>query len=697
MCYVDIDINRVSVYDVPTHDYRLQACYLMYHPLILALCVTLYWITLGISGGLLLRYTINKTGIFFLLGVLGSVALLVISSFSLNSTPETAALPIGIPGFPLHFCWDALSAFFVLLLSVASIGIGLFSSHYFRHVDSRTQSLLFFNYHWFLVSMVWVFLAADTYSFLIAWEFMALSSYFLIVAFKSSPETSYAGFLYLLIAHLSAVAILFSFAVMSPAQTDFTFEAMRHGQLSTTETYLAFILALVGFGAKAGLLPLHVWLPEAHPAAPSPISALMSGVMLTTAIYGMLRVFFDLLSNQNIAVNCGLVVLIAGLLSALLGVILAAMQTDMKRLLAYSSIENMGIIVLAIGLALLFNSAHLSLFAALALVAALFHCFNHALFKSLLFLCTGNVLHATGERNLGKLGGLIAHMPWVAGFALVGTLAMAGVPPLNGFFSEWLLMQAFLFSPNIPTHYLNMLIPVAAAAFALSIGLAAYVLVKFYGIIFLGQPRETKLKQAEDAAFFEKLGLGWFATLCILTGLFPFPLLQALNQLTANLLNQPGPSLTQHSSWLFLTPTHHLSRGSYSPLLLFCFIVLLAALLYLMIRWCYHGQFRRSAAWDCGHPLQTARMQDTAEGFGQPIKHIFSQFLYVRLKVPTAFDTSPVYFSQTGDRFWQALYEPMLQLILMGAKLVSKLQQGRISHYLLYSFLTLLLLLWWSI
>lgn len=665
-------------------------------PLIVALSITLYWILLGICGCLLLRYTMNNTRTVFLLGVLGSITLLFISGFFLNNTPSTLTLPIGIPGFPLHFCWDPLSAFFVLLLSMASIGIGLFSSHYFRHVDSRTQSLLFFNYHWFLASMVWVFLAADAYGFLMAWEFMALSSYFLIVAFKSSPETSFAGFLYLLIAHLGAVAILFSFTVLSPEQLDFSFAAMRHALLSPTQANLAFILALIGFGAKAGLLPLHVWLPEAHPAAPSPVSALMSGIMLKTAVYGMLRVFFDLLSNQPLTANCGLIVLLAGLFTALLGVILAAMQTDMKRLLAYSSIENIGIIVLAIGLAFLLNKANLPVFTALALVAALLHSFNHSLFKSLLFLCTGNVLHATGERNLGKLGGLIAHMPWVAGFALIGTLAIAGIPPLNGFFSEWLLVQALLFSPKIPIPYLAMLIPVAAAAFALSVGLAAYVMVKFYGIIFLGKPRETKLKHAEDAALFERLGLGWFAAWCILIGLFPFPLLQRLNQLTATLLNQPTHSVSNQSSWLFLTPTQF-SRGSYSPFLLFCFIALIVALVYQVIRGLYHGQFRRSAAWDCGYPLQTARMQDTAEGFGQPIKHIFSQFLYIRLKIPTAFDKTPVYSSKTDDRFWYLMYWPVLRLTFIGANLLSKLQQGRISYYLLYSFLTLLLLLWWSI
>jgi hydrogenase-4 component B len=240
---------------------------------------------------------------------------------------------------------------------------------------------------------------------------------------------------------------------------------------------IAFLLALAGFGAKAGLLPLHVWLPEAHPAAPSPVSALMSGVMLKTAIYGLLRVTFDLLHGQ--LWWWGVIALVLGLATALFGVLFATVQTDMKRLLAYSSIENIGIIVAGIGLAILFKTYGKTLLAAIALTAALYHALNHAFFKSLLFLATGSVLHATKERSLGKLGGLIHRMPWVAWLALAGTLACAGLPPLNGFVSEWLLLQAFLFTPSLPQSFINMLVPLAAAALVLAAALAAYVMVKF--------------------------------------------------------------------------------------------------------------------------------------------------------------------------------------------------------------------------
>jgi len=309
---------------------------------------------------------------------------------------------------------------------------------------------------------------------------MALASYFLVTTDHRLPEIRRAGFLYLLIAHVGAIALLLCFGVLQGGSGDYTFDAMRSAVLAGAWPSVAFSLALFGFGAKAGLLPLHVWLPEAHPAAPSPVSALMSGVMLKTAIYGLLRVAFDLLGGQ--LWWWGVIALALGLVTALFGVVFAAVQSDMKRLLAYSSIENIGIIVAGIGLAILFKAYAKPLLAAITLTAVLYHALNHAFFKSLLFLATGSVLHATKERSLGRLGGLIHRMPWVAWLALVGTLAIAGMPPLNGFVSEWLLLQAFLFTPTLPQSFVNMLVPLAAAALVLAAALGAYVMVKFYGV-----------------------------------------------------------------------------------------------------------------------------------------------------------------------------------------------------------------------
>jgi formate hydrogenlyase subunit 3/multisubunit Na+/H+ antiporter MnhD subunit len=321
-------------------------------------------------------------------------------------------LPIGLPDLPVHLRLDELSSAFLVLLGAAAAGISIFAAGYFRRGEGTPPGLLCLQYHLFLASMGFVLLADDAYGFMLAWETMALSSYFLVTTQHRIPEIRSAGFLYLLIAHVGAIAILLSFGVMQGGSWRFTFDAMRTAQLEPGWAAIAFLLALFGFGAKAGIVPMHVWLPEAHPAAPSPVSALMSGVMLKTALYGLLRVTFDLLGEPSWW--WGLVPLALGLFTALYGVIFAAAQTDMKRLLAYSSIENIGIIFTGVGLAIVFAGSGMPTAASLALIAVLYHALNHAFMKSLLFLGTGAVLHATGERNLGRLGGLIHRMPWVA-------------------------------------------------------------------------------------------------------------------------------------------------------------------------------------------------------------------------------------------------------------------------------------------
>ena len=341
--------------------------------------------------------------------------------------------------------------------------------------------------------MVMVLLADDGYLFMVAWESMALASYFLVTTDHRHAEIRSAGLLYLVVAHVGAVAILLCFGVLQLGTWDYTFAAMRDNSLSPGWAGVAFLLALFGFGAKAGFLPVHVWLPEAHPAAPSPVSALMSGVMLKTAIYGLAARELRSAAPADLVVGRGCA-LSLGLLTAFYGVAFAAVQTDMKRLLAWSSIENIGIVLAGVGLTLTFHAYEMNLLAAFALAATLYHCLNHALFKSLLFLATGSVMHATRQRSLGKLGGLIRRMPWVAALALIGTLAIAGLPPLNGFASEWMLLQAFLLTPGLPNSYLNMFVPVATAALALVVALAGYVMVKFYGVVFLGLPREESLR-----------------------------------------------------------------------------------------------------------------------------------------------------------------------------------------------------------
>ena len=658
-------------------------------PLDIALGVIVYWLLLGLAG-LFSRNSHFITRIIFPASALGSLLLAVAALYSLGTAANIAVLPLGLPDLPFHLRLDSLSAFFLLLLGAASIGISLYSAGYFRHMAGGTLGLLCFEYHLFLVGMTLVFLADDAYLFMVAWETMALSSYFLVTTDHAVPEIRRAGFLYLLIAHVGAIAILMAFGVMQGGHGDYTFATMREGHLNAFWASITFLLALFGFGAKAGILPLHVWLPEAHPAAPSPISAMMSGIMLKTAIYGILRVSFDLLDLQ--LWWWGAIALTLGLVTALFGVLFASVQSDMKRLLAYSSIENIGIILVGIGLAIIFHSFNKDALAALALTAALYHSLNHSFMKSLLFLGTGSVLHATGERNLGKLGGLIQRMPKLALLVLVGTLALAGLPPLNGFVSEWLLLQAFLLSPGLPNSYLNMLVPIAAAALALAAALAAYVMVKFYGIIFLGQPREANLvEKAQDIGNWEWLGLAWLALGCILLGLFPVYIISHIDYVTQMLVGHHLGSAAQ-DGWMWLTPIQA-DRASYNPLILIGVVVTGVWFTMYVVKKFYHGRIRRSAPWDCGYPEQTARMQDTAEGFGQPIRQIFDLFFGVIREVPSPFDKKPHYRGETRDLLWELCYLPIARVNEKISSLVGKLQHGRIHIYLLYSFVTLLALL----
>jgi hydrogenase-4 component B len=646
------------------------------------------WGAIGVFG--LLRPSSLRLvrQVLFPLGALVGVGVAVVAVVSIAEPAEQQVLPIGLPDLPMHLRRDALSNVFLFLLGAASAGISIFGAGYFREGEGTAPGLLCLQYHLFLASMGFVLLADDAYGFMVAWETMALSSYFLVTTQHRIPEIRRAGFLYLLIAHLGAIAILLSFGVMQGGSWQFTFDAMRSATLEPTWAAVAFSLALFGFGAKAGLVPLHVWLPEAHPAAPSPVSALLSGVMLKTALYGMLRVTFDLLGHPMWW--WGLIPLVLGLFTAIYGVVFAAAQTDMKRLLAFSSIENIGILFTGVGLAIVFLGVGMTAMAALALIAVLYHAINHAFMKSLLFLGTGSVLHATGERNLGRLGGLIHRMPWVAWPTLIGALAIAGLPPLNGFVSEWLLLQAFLSAHEVPRSFVNMLLPLGAAVIALAAALAAYVMVKFFGVVFLGQPREAGLAKAHDAGWLERAGLLWLAAGCVALGLMPTQVIALL----ALVPEQLGivDAFPTTSSWWHLVPVAG-RQAAYAPLVFLVAIIVTIVVTVGLVSVFYHRRVRRSAPWDCGFARLDARMQDTAEGFGQPIRHIFLQFFDMHRELPTPFDRAPQYRVTIGDRFWRTMYLRLARWVQRVAEAVAWLQQGRIATYLLYSFVTLLVLL----
>jgi formate hydrogenlyase subunit 3/multisubunit Na+/H+ antiporter MnhD subunit len=520
---------------------------------------------------------------------------------------------------------------------------------------------------------------------------MALASYFLVTTDHQRPAIRSAGFLYLLLAHIGAIAVLLCFGVMQ-AGGGYTFDALRRAELSPFWASAAFLLAFFGFGAKAGLIPLHAWLPEAHPAAPSPVSALMSGVMIKTAIYGIVRVSFDLLGA--VRWEWGVLVLVVGAGTTLFGVLFALMQHDLKRLLAYHSVENVGIILLGLGLAMVYFGFGHPQAGTLALIAGLYHTLNHAVFKGLLFLGAGSILHATGLRDLNAMGGLARSMPATAFYFLVGALAISALPPLNGFVSEWLTFQAALQASQLEHGVVRSLVPLFAATLALAGALTAMCFVKVYGVAFLGRPRRAPdaAHPPGDASLAERLGLAWLTAACFVLGLFPAAMLLALNRVGQSLTGASLGTEALESSWLWLVPTAA-AQASYSPVIFLLVVLAVVLITVRLVRRFYHGRIRVADPWDCGFPEQTTRMQDTADAFGQPIRHVFGPLYLMKRHLPAADDPHPKYSVKVEDRHWYWLYLPVARLAEYASSKVGLLQRGRISIYLLYSFLTLLALL----
>ena len=646
------------------------------------------WLAVGTLGlGALRRTRLVAHGLFplgALVGLLAGAAGLA----GIFAEPSVAVLPIGLPGLPFHLRLDRLSGYFLFVLGLVSTGIGAFSAGYFRKGEGSAPGLICFEYHVCVASIALVLIADDAYVFMVAWETLTLSATFLVMTNHRIGEIRRAAYLYFLISHVGALALLLCFGILQARTGNYTFANLRAQSLDTFSASFAFLFALVGFGAKAGIFPLHVWLPEAHPAAPSPVSALLSGFVLKVGLYGLLRTLFDLLHVQ--IAWWGVLLLVLGISTALLGVVFSTIQTDMKRLLAYSSIDNVGLMIVALGLAVLFRAYGMPSLSALALTAMLYQIVAHAAFKSLLFLGTGAVLHATGERNLGKLGGLIRFMPWTAWAVLAGVAASAGLPPLSGFAAEWLLLQSFLFAPGLPDSVLAMTVPIAAALIAMSAALAGYTMVKFFGIVFLGQPREAKLNRARDANTWERLAFCWFATASVLLGLMPAQFVKLLDRVTHTLVGA-GVGAENHG-WLLFAPVSA-ARASYMPAAFMLFFIACCGLAWVLVRRFYHGRLRRAAPWGCGFPFTTARMQDTAEGFGQPIREIFAPLLHIERQLPSPFDAQPAYRVSVTDRTWSALYLRIAALTQRTADLVGRLQTGKIAVYLTYSFVVLIVLL----
>jgi hydrogenase-4 component B len=503
-----------------------------------------------------------------------------------------------------------------------------------------------------------------------------------VMAHHQEPDNARAGYVYIVMASLGTMALLLAFALLAGPVGGFTFAAMRASGATPGLAGLVLALALTGAGSKAGLVPLHVWLPLAHPAAPSHVSALMSGVMTKVAIYGFIRIVFDLLGPP--AWWWSVVVLTLGGITAVMGVLYALMQHDLKRLLAYHTVENIGIIYIGLGLALAFKVFGMPSAAALALTAGLLHTFNHSLFKSLLFFGAGAVLSATGERDMEHLGGLIHRMPQTAFAFLVGCVAISALPPFNGFVSEWLTFQAILLSPQLPSWGLKLLVPAVGTLLALSAALAAACFVKAFGITFLGRPRTIAAQSAHEIDRFSLTAMLVFAALCLVAGILPGLFIDALAPVVKSLVGDRMP-VQIGIDWLSIVPIAE-SRSSYNGLLVFLFITASASLAAFAIHRLASDVLRKAPAWDCGFPDANPATQYTAASFAQPIRRVYGAFVFrarERVDLPTPGDIRPARLRvEMHDLVWEFIYDPVVRAVEFLALRLNHLQFLTIRQYL---------------
>ena len=619
------------------------------------------------------------------LALIGAIRL----ALPVEAAPEILILPIGLPWLGLHLRLDAVSALFLVIVHAPATVIGLFAAGYARHEHAQARVLPL--YPLFVAAMTAVLIADDAYAFVLAWELMSLASWALVLAHHDEADTAPAAWLYLVIAGLGTVCLMGAFGVLAAGAGAYDFASLRAAHLSPLAGAAVVLLVLLGTGSKAGLMPLHAWLPPAHSAAPTPVSALMSGVMTKVALYGLIRMLFDVAGPVSWGWGAALTVI--GGASAVLGLLHALLQTDIKRLLAYSTVENLGIAAIGIGLALVFRATGQTALATLALTAGLLHAINHALFKSLLFCGTGAIAVATGTRDLERLGGLLARAPLLALGMLAGCVAIAGLPPFNGFVSEWLTFQAILSSPRLPEPMLRLAVPLVGVLLALAAALAAVCFVRAFGIAFLGRPRSPEAAAAhapERSLTWPVLVLG---AACLILGVLPGLGIGMIDPV-ARTLGLPG---FPGGGAFALTVGLGSGRAAvYSGLALLLAAGVLGLIVTLALRRFSPTLGRRGAAWDCGFPEASPTTQYTASSFSQPLRRVFGPAFAARERVdmPKPLETRAAGFAvQVADPIWSALYRPPARLVEALAERVNVVQFLTIRRYLSLTFGALVLLM----
>jgi hydrogenase-4 component B len=577
------------------------------------------------------------------------------------------------PGLSLSFAIDNLAAFFMVIIGTVSVTAAIYSMSYIEHYGNSARThVLVALMSFFVLTMIAVITSSNTFAFLFFWELMSLSSFLLVMFERESAETPKAGLFYFAMTQLGTVFIFAAFLMLYHL-TGSTSITTAYG-ISGWAKGLAFAFLFIGFGTKAGIIPMHKWLPYAHSASPSNVSALMSGVMLKVAIYGLARVLLDVLAPE---LWWGVLLLIFGTVTAVLGIVYAFKETDFKKMLAYSSIENIGIIVMGLGLYVIFLIYGFDVLASLSLLGALFHTLNHAIFKSLLFMTAGSVRNATGTGNIGLMGGLARRMPATAAVFLVGACSIAALPPLNGFASEILLFQAYLGSFSLNHSLMEVLLAAGLATFALTGALAAATFARAYGMVFLARPRSKEAAQAKEAPLGMLVGPGLLAALCVFLGVFSYQLVSIV---------QPG-----------LPVPNMLPVGVMLAIFaVFAVIIVKAA----------RAPVRKTETWGCGIPDQSGRTEYTASGFSEPIVTVFRSIYRTRKVIHHEFSDrfKSVFKSASGEIitfkfFEERIYLPAARFFMRIATFISELHNQDLDGLILYAFIAVVLVIlavgWW--
>ena len=597
---------------------------------------------------------------------------------------------------------DALSALFILILSILTFCVSIYSIGYVAHYyGKRNVSLFNFLYSTFIVSMILVFTADNAVFFFMAWELMAVISYFLVVFESEQEENRQAGLLYIVMTHLGTAFLMIAFMLMFYYTKSFDLYGPSD-QIPASGKNLMFLFFLIGFATKAGVIPLHIWLPYAHPAAPGNVSALMSGIMIKTAVYGILR--FILLYLGIETPWWGIVILIIGMGSAVFGVLYAFIEQNIKKMLAYSSIENMGIIFIGIGISFLAFSGGNGWVGALALTAALLHSFNHTLFKGGLFLGVGSIHYATHTKNMEELGGLIKTMPVTAVFFLGSALSISAIVPFNGFIGEWLTYQSIFASITSANAALNIIYIISVAVLALSGALAAACFIKLFGISFLGLPRSEHASHAKEVPISMNLGSGILASLCLLFGLFPLIPIRFLGKVVSSITGNTILDQLQGGFLITYYPLKINTTGSaITPALIFLTVILIVVISVILLR-LLGGRYqeRKYGTWDCGFQGLNSRMQYTSTAFSKPLKIVFKIFFQssrdLKLQGDHPYHPDTMEYTITTESvFEKYIYVPLLIWVTSWSRrLKFMIQTGSVHAYLVYIFITVLILMFYN-